>query len=104
MISGDLVREARKRAGLSQAELAQRLGTSQSAVARWERGAVHPSLENLRAIVRGCGFDLAFHMSRADDSNVTIIDEHLRMTTQERFADMMARVRAAERHRQAVHG
>ncbi len=104
MISGDLVREARKRAGLTQAELAHRLGTSQSAVARWERGTVHPSLETLRAIVRGCGFDLAFHMSRADDSSVTIIDEHLRMSTQERFADMMVRVRAAERHRQAARG
>ena len=104
MISGDLVREARRRAGLTQAELAERLGTSQSAVARWERGAAHPSLETLRAVVRGCGFDLAFHMSRADDSNVTIIDEHLRMTTQERYADMMARVRTSERYRQAAHG
>jgi transcriptional regulator with XRE-family HTH domain len=97
VISGDLVKEARHRAGLTQAELAQRLGKSQSAIARWERDDVQPSLETLRNIVRGCGFDLSFFMSVADDSNVTIIDEHLRMTTEERFADLMSRVRFSER-------
>ncbi|MGH3733187.1 MAG: helix-turn-helix domain-containing protein [Acidimicrobiales bacterium] len=96
VISGDLIKEARHRAGLTQAQLAQRLGKSQSAIARWERDDVQPSLEMLRDTIRGCGFDLLFFMSVADDSNVTIIDEHLRMTTEERFADMMSRVRFAE--------
>ena len=99
VISGDLVREARSRAGLSQAELAQRLGKSQSAIARWERDEVQPSLETLRSIILGCGFDLSFFMSVADDSNVSIIDEHLRMTTEERFADLMTRVRFAEQRK-----
>lgn len=96
VISGDLIKEARHRAGLTQVELAQRLGKSQSAIARWERDDVRPSLETLRSIIRGCGFDLSFFMSVADDSNVTIIDEHLRMTTKERFADLMSRVRFVE--------
>ena len=92
VISGDLLKEARLRAGLTQTELGERVGKAQSAIARWERGEVQPSLETLRSIIRACGFELSFFMSVADDSNVTIIDEHLRMSTQERFADLMERV------------
>jgi transcriptional regulator with XRE-family HTH domain len=93
MISGDLLKESRQRAGLTQAELGARLGKAQSVIARWERGEVLPSLETLREVVRACGLDLAFHLSRFDDSNVTIIDQHLRMTPAQRFADLIARVR-----------
>jgi transcriptional regulator with XRE-family HTH domain len=96
VISGDLIKEARKRAGLTQVELAVRLGKSQTAIARWERDDVRPSLETLREIIRGCGLDLSFYMSAHDDSNTTIIDEHLRMTTKERFADLITRVRFIE--------
>ena len=38
---------ARKRAGLSQAELAERMGTSQSAIARLESGQTLPSTKTL---------------------------------------------------------
>lgn len=97
MVSGYLIKEARLRAGLTQAELGTRLGKSQSVIARWERDDVSPSFETLREVVRACGFDLTFFMSKFDDSNVTIIDQHLRMTPAERFADLMARVRFLER-------
>ncbi len=97
MVSGDLVKEARLRAGLTQTELGTRLGKAQSVIARWERDDVSPSLETLREVVRACDLDLTFFMSKFDDSNVTIIDQHLRMTTAERFADLMARVRFHDR-------
>jgi hypothetical protein len=100
MISGDVIKEARKRAGITQAELGIRLGKAQSAIARWERDDVQPSLETLRELVRGCGFDLSFFISKFDDSNETIIDEHLRMTTKERFADLLTRVRFQEQREQ----
>jgi transcriptional regulator with XRE-family HTH domain len=92
MISGDLIREARLRAGLTQTQLGSRLGKAQSVIARWERSEVQPSLETVREVVRACGLDLSFHLSRFDDSNVTIIDQHLRMTPAQRFADLLARV------------
>jgi hypothetical protein len=97
MISGDLIKEARLRAGLTQVELGVRLDKAQSVIARWERDDVTPSLETLRDVVRACGLDLTFFMSRFDDSNVTIIDQHLRMTPAERFADLMARVQFHDR-------
>jgi transcriptional regulator with XRE-family HTH domain len=100
MISGDLIREARLRAGLTQVELGRRLGKAQSVIARWERDQVAPSLETLREVVRACGLDLTFFMSRFDDSNVTVIDEHLRMTPSERFDDLMTRIRFHDRREQ----
>ncbi len=45
-IASELIR-ARMRAGLSQAELAKRMGTSQSAVARLESGQTLPSTKTL---------------------------------------------------------
>jgi hypothetical protein len=100
MMSGDLMKEARLRAGLTQSELGARLGKSQSVIARWERDEVSPSLETVREVVRACGLDLTFFMSKFDDSNVTIIDQHLRMSPTERFADLMVRVRFHDRRAQ----
>lgn len=90
------------RAGLTQTELGERLGKAQSVIARWERDEVSPSLETVRSVVRACGLDLTFFMSKFDDSNVTIIDEHLRMTPAERFADLIARVRFHDRREQQM--
>ena len=45
----------RAEAGLSQADLAKRVGTTQSAIARMESGKVIPRLESLQKIARSCG-------------------------------------------------
>lgn len=50
-----LIRDARKRAELSQAGLAARAKTSQSAVARYEAGATIPSLPTLERLLAACG-------------------------------------------------
>jgi transcriptional regulator with XRE-family HTH domain len=55
---GDLIREARRRAGLTQTELALRAGTVQPAIARWESGRTAVSLDDVRRLVRLCGFEL----------------------------------------------
>jgi transcriptional regulator with XRE-family HTH domain len=54
----DLVREARRRAGLSQADLAARVGTTQSAIARLERGRSSPSFRRVVELVEACGLEL----------------------------------------------
>jgi ribosome-binding protein aMBF1 (putative translation factor) len=53
-ISAELVR-ARLRAGLSQAELAVRMGTSQSAIARLESGQALPSTKTLLRFAEATG-------------------------------------------------
>ena len=49
------IRRARASAGLSQAELAERAGTSQPALARYETGAVLPTLPTLERLLVACG-------------------------------------------------
>jgi len=66
--SGDLIREARLRAGLTQYELAERSGRERSVIARWEQGAVAPSVETLVELVRVCGFDLPLELVPYDAS------------------------------------
>lgn len=55
---GRLVAQARKRAGLTQRELARRAGTAQSVVARIERGQTNPGAETLRRLLGEAGFEL----------------------------------------------
>lgn len=52
------VHHARTRAGLSQAALAKKAGTSQPALARYETGAALPTLPTLERLLRGCGQQL----------------------------------------------
>jgi transcriptional regulator with XRE-family HTH domain len=79
VISGDLIREARLRAGLTQRELATRAKTSQPAVARWESGDVVPSFERLRELIRACGLELTFGLANYDDSYDYFIDKRLQL-------------------------
>ena len=55
MTPGDLVRQARARKGLSQRRLAHRAGTSQSAIARIERGEEEVTWSRLRSIMVAMG-------------------------------------------------
>lgn len=58
----ELIRTARRKAGLSQAEVARRAGTSQPTFARYEGGHVAPSLSTLERLVRACGEDLVVEL------------------------------------------
>ena len=57
-----LLRSARRQAGLSQAEVARRAGTSQPTLARYEGGRVMPSVSTLERLVRACGDDLVVEL------------------------------------------
>jgi transcriptional regulator with XRE-family HTH domain len=95
MVSGDLLREARLRAGLTQAELAQRVGTARSQISRYECGDVLPSLETLRRLIRACGLELGFRILNADleDHDATLIAQTLPLTPEERVDRAVRSVR-----------
>jgi transcriptional regulator with XRE-family HTH domain len=84
-----LVREARKRAGLTQAQLAGRVGTTQSAIARIEAGAVAPSLRRLTQLVRACGFDIDVRLVPQDDHDVSMALRNRASTPDERVTRML---------------
>ena len=66
MDAGQLIVEARKRAGLTQTELASRMGTHQSVVARWETGKTQPTLETVVRAVEAAGLELTVAISGSD--------------------------------------
>lgn len=63
MLAFELVREARKRSDLSQQELAERAGTTQSAIARLEAGGSSPGFDRVIQLVAACGLELRVAIS-----------------------------------------
>jgi predicted nucleotidyltransferase/DNA-binding XRE family transcriptional regulator len=62
MESAVLLREARRRAHLTQTQLADRAGTTQSVVSAYEAGRRQPSLSTLRTLIAATGYELDLHL------------------------------------------
>ena len=60
-LASAVIYSARQRAGISQAELAARLGVAPSAVSEWEAGKKDPTVSNLYRVVAACGLELRFN-------------------------------------------
>jgi transcriptional regulator with XRE-family HTH domain len=76
---------ARVRAGLTQAEVGCRIGTSQSAIARLERGENEPSWERVQNIVDACGMVLTVSVDDPDPVETAAIRRNLALSVDERF-------------------
>ncbi len=61
----EIVYRAREAAGLTQTELARRMGTTQSAIAAIESGACTPTVELLERLARACGQRLTISIDAA---------------------------------------
>jgi hypothetical protein len=62
--AGALLRQARKRVGLSQADLATRAGVTQSVISAYESGQRQPSLPALARLIDAAGFELILGLRR----------------------------------------
>jgi transcriptional regulator with XRE-family HTH domain len=58
---------ARVRAGLSQRELARRMGTTQSTIARLEVGGRSPNIKTLQRLAKVTGSRLIVRLSQIED-------------------------------------
>ncbi|MDO8213922.1 helix-turn-helix transcriptional regulator [Conexibacter sp. CPCC 206217] len=87
MSPSTLVRDARRSAGLTQAQLAERLGTTQPVIARLERGDSNPTFETIdRALAAaGCQVELRATRRPIEQVDETQIAERLRMSPAERL-------------------
>jgi transcriptional regulator with XRE-family HTH domain len=88
MPSPILLRTARRNAKLTQAELANRLGTTQPVVARLERLDANPTLSTLERALDAAGYELELRAvpkqrGRVDESQLR---ERLRWSPAERLA------------------
>jgi transcriptional regulator with XRE-family HTH domain len=69
----ELVYQLRQDAGLTQAELAERMGTTQTAIARMEGGGTRPTLETLQKLATADGADLVVGVAEKPPDHWTIV-------------------------------
>lgn len=86
-----LLRDARRRSGLSQRDLARRAGTAQSVVARIERGQTSPAAETLERLLHEAGFRLSVELvPRREPASHMLADvpRILSLTPEERLREV----------------
>lgn len=95
MTSGMIIREARLRARLSQAEVGARVGRDRAQIARWESGAVQPAFETMVEVVEACGFELDFLLKprELDPNEDARLSKSLFRSPQERVRKLLRGVR-----------
>lgn len=69
--SAAIVAFVRAKAGLTQTQLAQRAGTSQPAVARYENGSSNPSTATLQRLTRAAGYEVQVRLVPAKSSDLS---------------------------------
>lgn len=93
----EILRDMRRSAALSQRALAERAGTSQPAIARYEREAATPSWETLERLAEACGRRLRLSAEIAPDPHdVALAERFLELTPEQRLRAVgrFARLRA----------
>ena len=102
-----MIRRARRRAGISQATLADRIGTTKSAISRWENGQVDPSFGAVVRAAQACsssvGMLLSEHEPEAHD--LSLLETTSRQSPSERLQrliDMVAFIESGRKGRRGV--
>lgn len=71
MSFGDKLRSARKAAGLTQRELAKRIGMENSSICNWEKGRSIPYVDTIESICGVLHVDPAYFFEGGEDSQKT---------------------------------
>jgi transcriptional regulator with XRE-family HTH domain len=97
--AGQIVRESRRRAGLTQRRLAELAGVSQPLLARIESGVVQPTFDRLIGLVRVCGLDLDIRVVPLDEDAWTMVERGATVTPDERLDRAVAGARLLDEGR-----
>lgn len=81
-VSGQKIRTARLRAGLTQNQLAHAIKTSERNIVRWETNANDPRMEHVAAIAQATGNEVSFFLGAEDgdddaEDRLPSLDLHL---------------------------
>jgi transcriptional regulator with XRE-family HTH domain len=93
-LAGDLLRLARAKAGLTQAQLAGRAGVAQSLISAYENGHRQPTLPTLKRLLAAAGLELRTRLELPDEQSAAAAeweatrpdDERARWATEQRHA------------------
>ena len=71
-VAGDLLRLARVKAGLTQAELASRAGVAQTLISSYENGHRQPTMPALIRLLEAAGFELRMRLEAPDTQSLAV--------------------------------
>ncbi len=99
---GRLLRYARRKAGLTQAELGERAGVPQSVIARIESGASTPRFDTLDRLLNACGYALELAPRIGVGVDRTLMEPALEVSARDRLEAAAAQSAALEEFRAAA--
>ncbi|HLG00235.1 MAG TPA: helix-turn-helix transcriptional regulator [Acidimicrobiia bacterium] len=82
---GATLRAARRRAHLTQRELATKTGVAQPTIARIEQGKANPRVDTIERLLRACGVTLRAGPRHGQGVDRTLIRSTLRMSPAQRL-------------------
>ena len=77
MTLADKLKEARKNAGLTQAELAEKICVSRQAITKWETDKGIPDIDNLRMLSKVLNVSIDFLLDDKETPDQTVIEEQV---------------------------
>jgi transcriptional regulator with XRE-family HTH domain len=105
MTPGRLLRDARRRHGVTQEQLAARARTSQAAISRIERDVVSPSVGTLATLLDLLGEELELSTSPIDyGHDRTLIEQNLRYNPEQRIERLAAWSRGMKELQRSARG
>jgi transcriptional regulator with XRE-family HTH domain len=105
MTPGELLRDVRRRHGLTQRQLAARARTSQAAISRVERDLVSPSVSTLASWLDLMGEELTLAAEPIDyGHDRTLYEQTLPLSVQRRIENQASWQRGMNELRRAVRG
>lgn len=97
-VNGGRIKEARLGAGMTQAQLARAIQTTERNIIRWENGQNQPRVASVAAIARATGHDIDFFLtgsSEADEDEEAAgmtLDEYLRARVRQILREEVGRL------------
>jgi len=100
-VAGSLILSARLKAGLTQRQLADRLGVTQPVVAAYESGRRQPTVQTLMRILSAAGFDLRLSLAPHEDHDEVLesLERERTREEQERWRDFQRGIVQSARQR-----
>jgi len=97
-----LLRLARSKAGMTQAELGDRAGVPASMISAYERDRRQPTLATLLRLLKAAGYELRMHLVPYDDHDDVLAEARERWPAEQRVAWEVAQRAKIDRGRAVI--
>lgn len=88
MTTGQCIKAARKRVGITQAELAKRLKIPFQSISQWERDVRNPKIETLKSIAKALGVELISLLPEEDMTSLSLNEDGLTATYSGKYGNV----------------